>query len=158
MTVYDELFIAQGGTITLDPTPEEVHASLRFLHDELDPDEITELLQITPDVSHRKGDPNIGENGRVYSPYRTGVWTFSSKDKINTTDANAHIHWVLDNFSEKVSAIHELQSRGYSTEIICAWFAKCDNTCPLLSIEMIRLLAKFGLDIWFDVYMFPAED
>lgn len=133
-------------------------ASFRLFHSELDPEHVTDVFGISPTRSHRRGDQRTGKSGRVYSPYTTGAWILSSEDEIRSLDANDHIVWVLGKLSHCTSAVHRYREDGYDADIVCAWFAASDNTCPTLTAETIRELAPFRINCWFDVYLFPPPD
>ena len=153
MTIYDDLFEAQEGTITIKVTPRRVHAMLRFFHPNLDPEDLTALFGVEPDFAKKKGDQRLGKKGRVYSPYSKGVWLLDSESHVKSLDVNFHIQWLLDEVAHCNGAIRKLQDDGYSIDVMCGWFADCDNTCPSLSAEIIRRLATFRLSCWFDVYL-----
>ena len=137
----------------IDPTAEEVHATFRLSHETLVPQDISNALELDPSHSHRKGDRNLGKEGREYTPYKIGVWTFSSKGKLASTDLNEHINWVLTKLDKKKEIIKEYQDNGFQSDVFCFWSAKCDNTCPGLSKESVKLLANLDLEIWIDVYL-----
>lgn len=153
MTEYDDLFEQKGNRMVLIPTACAVDATFRIVHNDLDPLVITRLLMIEPDHAHKKDDPNIGETGRVFSPYSTGVWLFSSTEQLKTSNADVHIQWVLEKLKGKLNHIRDFQNEGYRTEVICYWQAQCFNTCPALSSETVKALARFGVDFWFEVFL-----
>lgn len=153
VTEYDDLFEQKGGRVVLIPTASAVDATFRIVHNDLDPSVITRLLMIDPDHTHKKGDSNIDKKGRVFSPYSTGVWLFSSADKLSPPSADIHIQWVLEKLEGKLNQIRNFQNEGYRTEVICYWQAQCFNTCPALSSATIKTLAKFGIDFWFEVFI-----
>ena len=57
--------------------------SFRIYDDFLDPKQITEILNIEPDVSIKKGDQRIfySKKGKIleHSPYNTELWVIDSK-------------------------------------------------------------------------------
>jgi len=88
-----------------------------------------------------------------YSPYSKGVWLLDSETHVNSVDVNDHIKWLIDEIAHCTGALHRLQNSEYSTDVMCGWFAQCDNTCPSLTAETIRRLAICRLGCWFDVYL-----
>jgi len=152
VTEYDDLFEQKGSRVVLIPTASAVDATFRIVHNDLDPSVITRLLKIDPDHAHKKDDPNIDKKGRVFSPHSTGVWLFSSTEQLNTPNADIHIQWVLERLKGKLNQIRYFQNEGYRTEVICYWQAQCFNTCPALTTETIKALARFEVDFWFEIF------
>lgn len=158
MSEYDDLHSAPAGDFTIVTSAYRVKADFRLFHEELEPERVTEAFGLCPTVFHRRGDQRTGKAGRVYSPYSTGSWVLSSEDKIRSLDANDHIRWVLCELAHCTGALHQFQDDGYVADIVCAWFAESDNTCPNLTAETIRQLALFRVNCWFDVYLFPPDE
>ena len=158
MSNYDDLFSAPGRALTIATSAYRVKASFRLFHEDLDPEQITEQFGFSPTYYHRRGEQRSGKSGRVYSPYTKGAWILSSEGKIRSLNANEHIRFVLGELAHRISVIHRLQQDGYDADIVCAWFAESDNTCPTLTAETISELARFRVNCWFDVYLFPPEE
>jgi hypothetical protein len=67
-------------------------ATLRVTGDDLDPDEVTQILRITPTTAHRKGEPfrSGPRAGTVIG--RTGVWYFSTEHIFDSDRLSDHIN------------------------------------------------------------------
>ncbi|MBZ0189420.1 MAG: DUF4279 domain-containing protein [Candidatus Obscuribacterales bacterium] len=158
MSNYDDLYSAPGRDVTIVTSAYRVKASFRLYHEELEPEHVTEVFGLRPTYFHRRGDQRTGKSGRVYSPFTKGDWILSSEGKIRSLDANDHISWILGELAHCTSVVHQLQQDGYDADIVCAWFAESDTTCPTLTAETIRELARFWVNCWFDVYLFPPDE
>ena len=53
-------------------------ASLRIFDKSLDPEAISKRLGLSPDESHRAGDPHLGQSGRRYADFSVGMWLIKS--------------------------------------------------------------------------------
>lgn len=158
MSDYDDLYSAKARDVTIVTSAYKVKASFRLFHSELDPERVTEEFGVCPTQAHRQGDQRTGKSGRVYSPYLKGGWILSSADKIRSLDANDHIAWVLDELAHCTTTIQRYREDGYDADVVCAWFAQSDNTCPILTAKTIRELARFSINFWFDIYLFPPDE
>jgi hypothetical protein len=152
MTEYDELYTASGRSLRINPPPYSASASFRIFHEDLDPKVISTAFGMSPTKSHYKGEPRDGRNGRVYTPHQQGIWILSSKNQFSSVDANTHICWVLDQLVVCIEEIHQFQDQGFNTDMMCGWHTEGWNTCPALNVKTMRMLTRFRLDCWFDIY------
>lgn len=153
MTEYDELYTAPGRSLLINPPPYRVSASFRIYHEDLDPDVISTAFEMRPTKSHHKGEQREGREGRIYAPFKHGIWILSSKNQLSSVDANTHIGWVLDQLLDCIEAVHQFQDQGFHTDMICGWHTEGWNTCPALNVQTMRSLTRFRLDCWFDIYL-----
>jgi hypothetical protein len=134
--------------------PERVRATFRIYHPDLEPEKLTELLEITPSIAWRRATlwlaqtPGFSHQGGC-SQVRTVM---------RGNNAGAHIDWLLDQLAGKTNMIKELQNRGFMIDVVVGWHATSWNTTPALSPDLMRRLAKLNLPIWFDVYLFGSEE
>jgi len=100
--------------------------SFRIIGDELDPAEVTGLLHIIADTSHRKGDMNtsVTKNGKeiVSAPFDRGVWAICSKEDECAT-LNSHIDSLLTVLWPKKECLSKLYERGYTMDFFVGFFA-----------------------------------
>jgi len=91
--------------------------------DELNPLEITEILGIAPDKSHKKGDPNtaISKKGKllVFAPYNTGIWCIESKEEKHM-DLEHHIKCLLLLLYPLKDKFTILSAKGYLMNMFCS--------------------------------------
>lgn len=138
--------------------PERVRATLRIYHPDLDPSQITQLLEITPSISWRSGEDAYGWRKRPGHKAPSGGWLLSSRTVVKGNKALDHIDWLLDQIAGKVGTIHHLQSQGFMMDVVVGWHATSWNTTPALTPEIMRRLSRIGLPLWFDIYLFGSEE
>ncbi len=156
MHQIDEL--GEDRTLERATGPERVRATFRVYHPGLEPDQITELLEITPSVAWRCGDDEYGWRKRLGHKAPSGGWLLSSRTVIRGNNAMAHIDWLLDQLTGKAGTIKDLQDHGFMVDVVVGWHASSWNTTPALTPEIMRRLGKLSLPIWFDVYLFGSEE
>lgn len=96
-----------------------ITASLRVFRDDLEPDAITELLQLAPSHAHRKGDlisPRCGTAKR-----NEGAWILDS-DAPEDQALSAHIQSLVRLLGERSVLVAELSDSGYDISIYCGMF------------------------------------
>src|SRR5262245_637305 len=92
------------------------YASLRIIHRDLDPAEVTQLLGITPTESFRTGDPHPPKPDRVWEH---GGWFLTSCDVITSRDLRHHLDWLLQRVGTMREAFALLLDRDYRIDIPC---------------------------------------
>ena len=104
--------------------------SFRICDEKLDPMEITKILHIEPDASHKNGDPrtSVSKKGKLikYSPYNSGLWSIDSK-KAENASLEEHINDLLLLLEPAKDKIIVLSSQGYKIDFFCGLFAQ---DCP----------------------------
>lgn len=136
---------APEGTVWFGGPVDRSKVSLRILGDELDPEEITELLKVSPTECCKKGDVIAGKYKR-----RTGCWSLESHlpDDIDVEDKVMHL---LSQVTNDESTWKLLNSK-YQIDLFCGLFLETDNRGIELSVETIRKLSSLGIKIGFDIY------
>jgi len=137
-------------------TCRSTYATLRILHEDLDPDEISRLLGVTPSSSHRKSDPlspRFPEKGRR----KVGAWLLKSEGQVDSRDSRRHVDWLIDRLDGKAVVVRNLQSVGHTIDISCYWLSASGHGGPSVPPEQARRLADLGIELWFDVY-FAGEE
>lgn len=152
----DEL--VEDRTLERATGPERVRATFRIYHPDLDPEQLTELLEIAPSMAWRSGEDSYGWRKRPGHKAPSGGWLLSSRTVIRGNDALAHIDWLLDQLAGQASHIKELQNKGFMIDVVVGWHATSWNTTPALTPDIMRRLGKLSLPIWFDVYLFGSEE
>jgi hypothetical protein len=102
-------------------------ASFRIIDNDLDPEQISSLLGIKPDHSHRKGEPNNKrtKSGKVIigHPYKTGIWNINS-NLPETSSLEEHLNSLLDRLEPVGDKIKQLSIEGYRVDFYCACFTE----------------------------------
>ena len=118
---------------------------------DLDPSEITNLLHIHPDQSHRYGDPNISKSGRRYADYTEGLWALdSSVDETSAIDA--HLEALATKLWKHRDLLQEFRKRGYKIDIFVGIFGIDDNIGCVLKNTLLRRVVQLGVDLNLDLY------
>jgi Domain of unknown function (DUF4279) len=75
---------------------------LRIWGDFLEPNDITNVLNVSPTRTHLKGEKKTSPSGKVRT-MKTGYWELDSKSHINSILLNDHIEYLLSvlEFSKK---------------------------------------------------------
>lgn len=127
-----------------------VSVTLRVIGDEVDPDEITRLLGVTPTMGERKGD--VVRRGDRMVTRRTGHWSYSlgggPSPEWELDDA---IVAVLGRMSADLEVWADL-ARRFRLDVFCGLFMGTVNQGAVLRPGTMRLLAERGLTLGLDVY------
>jgi hypothetical protein len=104
--------MSSGTSTTKSDNPIRTFATLWFVGDALDPDEISRVIREQPTKQNRKGEAYwSGPHGPEVIG-KTGVWYFSTRRKILSKDLTDHLH-MLDRliapFGDQGSRLKELR-------------------------------------------------
>jgi hypothetical protein len=135
--------------------------ALRIWHPELDPQVITNALGMTPDITHKAGEPRITRQGRALGgtyarshwsadPFQRGEY-LSHQDQvvdvlIDATEALARHKDFLLSLRETGAHLH-LQVSSHSNR----------NYAFELPPNLLGACAELGLSIVHDVYPYPQN-
>lgn len=144
LTPYDDQY----------PTCNETHAWLRIMHEDLDPDEISCVLGLTPTKVQRRGEPVPSKPERRYS--KSG-WFLKSDGLIQSKDSRRHLDWILNQIGSKKREMATLHERGYLIDACVYWDSMHGHGGPTISPSQMSVLAALEVEIWFDVY-FPKAN
>jgi uncharacterized protein DUF4279 len=126
-------------------------ASFRIIGKDLDPSEITNLLHMHPDQSHRCGDPHMSKLGRRYADYTEGLWAIDSS--VDETQAiEAHLDALVTKLSKHRDLLQEFRNRGYRIDIFVGIFGIDDNMGLVLKNALLRRIMQLGVDLDLDLY------
>lgn len=129
----------------------QVKATFRIMGASLNPDKVSTLLGISPDDSHRRGDPRRNKAGVAqYAPFSEGIWQLYSCEK--STDVEAHLTEIINRFKGKDRALLELQAMGCRIDIFLGLIGIDGNYGFSVSRRSLEALSQLGVSIGFDVY------
>lgn len=131
------------------------HVWLRVMHQDLNPDEVTALLRVSPTYVQEAGDPATVKPGYKVRP---AGWFLESENHVRSRDCRDHIQWLLDRVAGSAAALRELSSRGYLVDICCRWDSSWGHGGPTMDPAQMSQLGQLGVDFWFDVYFDDCED
>ncbi len=125
-----------------------VWATLRLGGENLDPDEVTERLGITPTYAHRRGQVH-NKRGDVW---REGQWSLTSENQHVPCDLEDHIAWVLDRIEPVREQFLEICIGDVSADMFC--FLECYGMGgPQLSPTLMKRMARLDLPLGLDIYV-----
>lgn len=134
----------------------ETYATLCIYHHDLNPDDVSRLLELRPTQSQRRGDPHSTKASRPV-PLRVGAWFLSTRDMSQSRDVRFHIDLILGMFAGKDVAVHQLAREGCELRMSCYWRSFSGHGGPMMWPETMGRLAELGIEVSFDVY-FSGED
>lgn len=128
-----------------NPNCSETSATIRIVGESVHPEELTVLIGISPTLR-----VSIGETAPAGThPRREGIWAWSTKDLIDSTDLEDHVSRVLEQLPPN---FRSLVPSGARCEILCVWRSATGHGGPSLSSELLARLAHAGVDLDFDFY------
>ncbi|MBL8085437.1 MAG: DUF4279 domain-containing protein [Candidatus Obscuribacter sp.] len=82
-----------------------------IIHKKLQPDEISEVLDLNPTSTVRIGESVGGVTARQ------SIWVLDSYESVQSHDLEAHLNWLVSKFSSKRSVIKTLRKSGAIMEL-----------------------------------------
>lgn len=125
--------------------------SLRFFGDDLDPDEISRLLECEADNYFRKGDRRTRDS----DPFEYGYWGISSPHG-SGENLSSLVADLLLRVSQDGSVWDDLNTR-FSSDLLFGVFLGTANEGLSLTENIVSAIADRGLTVNFDIYG-PSED
>lgn len=139
----------------------EAYASLRFVAKNLDPLDVTLILRLPPDETHRAGEPRLSRSkaGEVIETelYQNGMWLMSSKEWVRSPCLSIHVEWILGQLEHKVDSLRAILAKGVYADIFCYSRGRAD-TPPLIPRQLRQCAEAFGLSIEIDHYVDGGVD
>lgn len=129
---------------------DEAMATLSLQGDDLDPQEVTDLLGVTPHKSHRKGEPISKWRDDQHAH---GAWSYEVRLKApdGPDAALSQLLAMLPSDLELwASLTQRYQARVDLALVVKAWSRGFDLPAPV-----IQQLAARGLAVWCEVYAEP---
>jgi len=130
----------------------QTYASLRFIGDGLEPQRLTDVLNVCPEIAYRKGEVYKLSGGHEIRG-RTGLWVISSKGVVASTDLNEHFDYLLGVLfsggnDSKLKRLHELmRDDGIEADAPCFWHGKHGAKPPVIRDEIRAKLARIPAEI-----------
>lgn len=138
----------------------EASASLRLFGERLDPLAVTWALRIPPDAVHRNGEPRLRRDGKGHivelPPWRTGFWSFSSEQWVQSPQLVRHVVWLLEQIEPRAAMLAALLREGATADIFAFSRGRTDRP-PDLPRAVRARAAALGLPIGIDHYATPPE-
>ncbi len=141
---------APEGTLWFGGPFDRSKASLRISGDELNPDEISNLLEASSTYSERKGDVIVGKVTKHQRIAKTGRWSIES-NLPDEVDVEEKLNELLDQVSNDESVWTSINKK-YKVDIFCGMFMEANNRGFGLSVKTLKRLTSLGIEVGFDIY------
>ncbi|MBJ7470178.1 MAG: DUF4279 domain-containing protein [Solirubrobacteraceae bacterium] len=133
------------------------HATFRVVGEDLDPDEVSAALGLTPSHSLRRDQfvPTATEVRRQ----ETGVWLLKSEGKVESTSLERHLMFLLDQVEPGAAALDELRrTQTLTTDFFCFWMSATGHGGPIFSAPLMQRVAAVGAELGIDFYGGVVDD
>jgi hypothetical protein len=137
-------------------TCRETYATLCIYHHDLDPDAVSQLLELQPTRSQRRGDVRNSKSPNPISA-PIGAWFLCTRDASQSRDVRFHIDLLLGMLTGKDAPIQQLAQHGCQIRINCYWVSAHGHGGPMIWPETMGRLAQFGIELGFDIYFHSEE-
>jgi Domain of unknown function (DUF4279) len=133
-------------------TCERTYATLRIYTKNMEPDEVTRLLEVAPTGSVTRSGvildgPSKGTVGKLNG------WFLSTKERVDSKDLRRHVDCLLQSLEGLQDKLRSLQAMpDVFMDVSCYWLSKSGHSGPMLSPKQMRSLCDLNLEIWFDCY------
>jgi hypothetical protein len=128
--------------------PTSLYASFILRGKDLDPQEVSTLLDINPSRSFKRG-----ERRTETKVWPHGFWKLESKDHIQSENLASHIEWLVNQLEPMASRLTTLvKERSLDAVISCFWIAETGHAGLGLSASLINRIATLGLRLEVDIY------
>ena len=134
----------------------ETYCGLRIFGDDLDPLSVTKKLKIPPDFESRKGEPRLKRSakGKIleYSPYTTNMWSFKSKDWVNSPNLTTHLKWLLKELDSKKEFLLEYKNNPNIRMDVFCFSTGYSKKPPTIPEQIKKQFGDLGIEIEIDNY------
>jgi hypothetical protein len=136
-------------------THDRKRASFRLRGDRLEPDVITELTGLTPDMAHRKGDPRQESGRRGLPPWSSGLWSIDSSPDVpdEGTRLEDHVTWLLDRLEPQRDQLRQIcAEQALKADFFCGYSLNQSNGGTELASGTLERIAALGASFGIDIY------
>jgi hypothetical protein len=127
--------------------------------DTLNPNIVTERLNIAPDDSAQKGDERQNLLGQQLTPHAEGFWRIDTENNVYSKDINDHLRYLLDRLLPHRDQILQLAQKG-ETFFDVLWQSTYlyAGTGPIIDAENIQGIAQLQATMGFDIYQIDENE
>jgi hypothetical protein len=134
---------------------ERTTATIRIFGDDLDPDNVTALLGVTPTEAYRKGEPFSQRPGSGLRPKSS--WHLRGEEA-SPGDLDRQIADLLSQTTDDPAIWLGIKAR-YQADVFVGLFMGSANDMFALGAQTSAALARRGLTLVFDIYgPLPGEE
>jgi hypothetical protein len=125
-----------------------VYATFILRGKELDPQDVTDRLGITPYRSFKRGDRRTEKR-----KWPHGFWALTTDGHVQSTDLSVHLEWLVQQLEPSIQNIQDIvRSHEIGAEISCLWIFPEEHNGLVLSSQLMRKIADLGVELSFDIY------
>jgi hypothetical protein len=136
-----------------NPNCAETHVTFRIVGDDLDPENITNKLQIRPSAVAAKGQTNPLSHMSKPQLARVGFWYLTTRGIVESKNLEAHLICLLDQLAPSSAQIRNLaNSSNLRVEFHCYWMSETGYGGPILSPKVLERISNLGATLDFDLY------
>lgn len=129
----------------------EVELELRVMGRDLEPQEVSRLLELEPTISHKRGDDRTGKAAKSSSEYSEGLWAWGPS-LAEIEPLAEHVRALVDVLEPKIAVLQHLRNLGLRMDIFIGIFGSDNNFGFTMSPELLEKLGRLDIDLDFDVY------
>lgn len=135
-------------SVTNENEDKHVYAKLILRGKGLNPQDVTDSLELNPSMSFKQGDWR-NESDR----WKHNFWSLSSKNKVQSNDLARHLEWLINQLEpEKPRFLDILKEENIDAEISCFWILPTDHENLSLPPELVKNISELGLGLNIDLY------
>lgn len=131
----------------------EMYAQLAIYGEQLDPDEVTKVLGLSPERSWRRGDP---KGARGVASRKEGCWKIETKRSQDCEkDLNDHLLTLLERIAPVRGIVGALAER-FTLQFEC--IIEFDQEVPALHVDrqVMKAMSDLGGELDIDAYLFGS--
>lgn len=131
-----------------------VFATLRFVGDDLDPDEISRILEARPTKAHRKGEKFVAGPRSPEAIGKTGIWYLSTRRRLESPHLSDHLEKIIAiifPFADEGQRLRRLRNvmktRALEAHVSVFWRGPSTMTAPSIPRHIVTQLGRIPADI-----------
>jgi len=141
--------------MTMEHIARSFKVSLSVTHPDIDPVEISAVLDLTPERATRAGAPRTTSKGDpLAGAYKFSCWTYQFDVK-EASELGVVLQGLVQRLQRHQQFFYRVVREGGSVELYCVVFA-AGNWDEILSHSLMGQLAALHVDLRLDVY--PKND
>lgn len=141
-----------------NPNCARTYAAFRLVGDGIDPQTVSRALDLDPSLARAKGEEiPAGRIGRARRQ-RTGVWSLSTENLLDSTSPERHLVHLLDAVEPASAELHRLRATdNLQADFFCYWLSATGHGGPEVSPETLGRIAGLQASLGLDFYG-PFDD
>lgn len=127
--------------------------------DSLNPNIVTERLNIVPDDAAQKGDERQNHLGQKLTPHTEGFWRIDTENKVHSKDINDHLRYLLERLLPHRDQLVQFALMG-ETFFDVLWQSTYlyAGTGPVIDAENLQGIGQLRATMGFDIYQIDENE